>query len=154
MPGDRLEESLVVTVPAVMRLLLTHARPKKAWRQLTYQQYNVLYLAAEESLGQAAIARRLGVSAPVVNRLVTILADAGLLDRHRSTADRRVVRLGLTSKGRRQVAAMRRELLEAAREILEPVATADRTMLAGALRQLDVLLPDDGSDPVLSARRA
>jgi DNA-binding MarR family transcriptional regulator len=81
------------------------------------------------------------VSAPVVTRLASGLVDAGLVDRGHDPNDRRAVRLALTSTGRRQAAAMRRDLLRAAEELLEPLAPERRAAVAAALDELQVLLP-------------
>ena len=40
--GQTLEASLVATVAPVMRHLVAHARRRRTWSELTYQQYNVL----------------------------------------------------------------------------------------------------------------
>jgi len=93
-------------------------------------------------IGQAEIARRLMVSAPVVNRLAAALVEAGLLERGEDPDDRRAVLLALTGSGRRQVTAMRRDLLEAAGELLEPIPSDQRASVAEALERLQVLLPD------------
>jgi hypothetical protein len=37
-----LEASLIATVAPVMRHLVAHARRRRTWSELTYQQYNVL----------------------------------------------------------------------------------------------------------------
>ena len=148
MPGeaagadDGLEAWLVATIPLLMRHLLAHARRRPAWGEMTYQQYNVLRIIdGEGPMAQGEIARRLLVSAPVVTRQATALADAGLVERQPDVADRRSIRLALTAKGRRRVRAMRRELLEAAGELLAPLPEAQRAGLATALEQLRVLLP-------------
>jgi DNA-binding MarR family transcriptional regulator len=125
-----------------MRHLVAHARRRRAWKRLTYQQYNVLRIIhAEGAMPQAEIARRLLVSAPVVTRLASSLVEAGLVERNRDPADRRTVSLTLTSAGRRQAAAMRRDLLAAARELIEPLPEERRAGVAAALDELQVLLP-------------
>jgi DNA-binding MarR family transcriptional regulator len=137
-----LEASLIATVAPVMRHLVAHARKRRAWSELTYQQYNVLRLI--DTMGpqpQAEVARRLLVTAPVVTRLAATLADAGLVERRTDAADRRAVLLALTTKGRRRARAMRRDLLEAAHELLEPIPTSRRRAVARALEELQVLLP-------------
>ena len=88
-----------------------------------------------------AHARRLMVSAPVVTRQATALAEAGLVERQPDVSDRRSVRLSLTARGRRRVRAMRRELLAAAGELLAALPGAQREGVATALEQLRVLLP-------------
>ena len=137
-----LEASLIGTVAPVMRHLLAHARRRKTWSELTYQQYNVLRLI--DTTGpqpQAEVARRLMVSAPVVTRLAAGLADAALVERRPDAKDRRAVLLALTPKGRRRARAMRRDLLEAAHDLLEPLPEERRAAVAAALEELQVLLP-------------
>ena len=125
-----------------MRHLVAHARKRRTWSELTYQQYNVLRLV--DTTGpqpQAEVARRLMVSAPVVTRLAAGLADAGLVERRPDANDRRAVLLALTPKGRRRARAMRRDLLEAAHDLLEPLPEERRAAVAAALEELQVLLP-------------
>ena len=138
-----LEASLIATVAPVMRHLLAHARRRQAWSELTYQQYNVLRTI--DTLGaqpQGEVARRLMVTAPVVTRLASTLVDAGLVERRPDPGDRRAVLLALTPAGRRRSRAMRRDLLAAAHELLEPLPDDRRATLAAALEELQVLLPD------------
>jgi DNA-binding MarR family transcriptional regulator len=142
-PEEGLEARLVGTIGPVFRHLLAHARRRPAWQEMTYQQYNVLRIVQQHgTTGQAEIARRLLVSAPVVTRLAAALVDAGLLERREDPADKRAVLLALTATGRRQTTAMRRELLDAAGELLEPIPPEQREAVAEALERLQVLLPD------------
>jgi DNA-binding MarR family transcriptional regulator len=139
---DGLEAWLVATIPPVMRHLLAHARRRPSWAELTYQQYNVLrIIQAEGPMAQGEIARRLLVSAPVITRQASALAESGLVERRPDTEDRRSVRLALTTRGRRRVKAMRAELLDGARELLAPLPEEQRRNLAVALERLQVLLP-------------
>jgi DNA-binding MarR family transcriptional regulator len=138
-----LEANLIATVAPVMRHLVAHARRRRAWSELTYQQYNVLRMI--DTMGpqpQAEVARRLMVTAPVVTRLASALVDAGLVERHADARDRRAVLLELTPTGRRRARAMRRDLLAAARELLEPLPEERRAAVGAALEELQVLLPD------------
>jgi DNA-binding MarR family transcriptional regulator len=144
-----LEARLIRTVPLLMRHLLAHARRKPSWSELTYQQYNVMRIVAGEGpTAQAEIARRLLVSAPVVTRLASALVEAGLVERGDDPDDRRSVILHLTEEGTRRVTAMRKDLLRSAGELLEPLPVEQRSAIADALEQLEVLLP-----PRSSARR-
>jgi len=129
-----------------MRHLLAHARRRATWKRLTYQQYNVLRIIhADGPMPQAEIARRLFVSAPVITRLAAGLVDAGLVEKGRDVHDRRSVRLILTRSGRRRATAMRRDLLAAAAELIEPLPEDRRASVAAALDELQVLLPGRGS---------
>jgi DNA-binding MarR family transcriptional regulator len=126
-----------------MRHLLAHARHRKTWSELTYQQYNVLRMIDTRGpQPQAEVARQLMVSAPVVTRLASTLVDAELVDRRPDPGDRRAVLLALTPRGRRRARAMRRDLLDAAHELLEPLPADRRAAVAAALEELQVLLPD------------
>jgi DNA-binding MarR family transcriptional regulator len=125
-----------------MRHLVAHARRRRAWTDMTYQQYNVLRLI--DTTGpqpQAEVARHLVVTAPVVTRLASALAEAGLVERQADPNDRRAVILVLTETGRRRARRMRRDLLTAARELLEPLPAERRASVAAALEELQVLLP-------------
>jgi DNA-binding MarR family transcriptional regulator len=140
--ADELETRLIATIPRLMRHLLAHARRRAAWKRLTYQQYNVLRIIHSEGpMPQAEIARRLFVTAPVITRLSAGLVDAGLVERGGDPLDRRSVRLTLTRAGRRRAAAMRRDLLAAAKELIEPLPGDRRAAVAAALDELQVLLP-------------
>lgn len=126
----------------MLRHLLSHARRRPAWKELTYQQYNVLRIVATEgATAQADIARRLLVSAPVVTRLASAMVEAGLIERRGDPKDRRSVLLALTPKGRRRAGAMRRDLLAAAHELIEPLPADRRASVRMALDELQVLLP-------------
>lgn len=141
-----LEASLIATVAPVLRHLVAHARRRRAWSELTYQQYNVLRMI--DTMGpqpQAEVARRLMVTAPVVTRLASSLADAGLVERRTDPNDRRAVLLAPTARGRRRARAMRRDLLAAAHELLEPLPDERRAAIAAALEELQVLLPEQSA---------
>jgi DNA-binding MarR family transcriptional regulator len=143
---DDLEARLIATVPQVFRHLLSHARRRRAWREMTYQQYNVLRIVQKDGpVAPGEVARRLLVTAPVVTRLVSGLEKAGLVERHRDPSDRRAQNLVLTAAGRRKVSAMRRDLLAAAKELIEPLPEGRRAAVAAALDELEVLLPDRGT---------
>lgn len=138
-----LEASLIATVAPVMRHLIAHARRRRTWSELTYQQYNVLRIIDTQGpQAQAEVARWLLVTAPVVTRLASTLADAGLVERGTDPNDRRAVLLALTATGRRRARAMRRDLLQAAHELLEPIPEERRAAVGAALEELQVLLPE------------
>src|SRR5919109_5079135 len=99
--SQSLEAHLIATVAPLMRHLVAHARRRRAWSELTYQQYNVLRMI--DTLGpqpQAEVARRLMVTAPVVTRLASTLVESGLVERGTDPADRRAAGLAPTATGR------------------------------------------------------
>jgi DNA-binding MarR family transcriptional regulator len=138
-----LEAKLLAVVPRLMRHLLAHARLRPAWEDMTYQQYNVMrIIASEAEVSQGEIARRLAVTPPVVTRLASALVEAGFAERREDPADRRAVLLSLTVRGKRRVARMRRDLLAAASELLEPLDAGEREAVAAAVDHLQPLLPE------------
>jgi DNA-binding MarR family transcriptional regulator len=70
--------------------------------ELTPQQYNSLRLLKAEHparLPTLALAEKLVSRAPDITRLIDKLAERGLVERERPAENRRVVHVGITSKG-------------------------------------------------------
>ncbi len=144
--ADELEARLIATIPWVMRHLLAHAQRRSSWKGVTYQQYNVLRIIHSEGpVAPAEIARRLMVTAPVITRLTSGLVEAGLVERGSDPNDRRSVRLTLSRAGKRRASGMRRDLMVAATELIEPLPADRRAAVASALDELQVLLPGRGA---------
>ena len=142
-PIGSLEEEAYLNLQRTSNALSQGIAELLRGHDLTPGQYNVLRIIdGEGPLANAEIARRLLVTAPVVTRLASGLVEAGFVERHRDQADRRTVLLTLTPAGRRQATAMRRDLLVAARELIEPLPAGRRAAVAKALDELQVLLPN------------
>ncbi len=100
----------------------------------------LLLVRAEPGISGKEAARRLGTAPNTISTLVRDLADAGLLDRERDPADRRVVRLCLTDAARRRMTdheGHRTALLTDGLQTLDP---ADRDAVLAAVPALDALL--------------
>lgn len=70
--------------------------------ELTPQQYNALRLLRGEhpgTLPTLTLAARLVSRSPDITRLLDKLVQRGLIERHRSEANRRVVQVGITPRG-------------------------------------------------------
>jgi DNA-binding MarR family transcriptional regulator len=116
---------------------------------VTPTQYTVLAILSRrgESLSSAALARRLGVTAQSANEIVATLGTQDLVRRVEDAANRRILQLQLTPKGRNLLArcdaavdrfeqaffgalsAAEREVL---RELLIRVIAADRAQAPAA----------------------
>lgn len=97
--------------------------------ELTPQQYNALRLLRGEhpgTLPTLTLAARLVSRAPDITRLLDKLVQRGLIERHRSEANRRVVRIGITPRG-----------LELLRDLDEPVRQCHQRQL-GHLSRSDL----------------
>lgn len=95
-------DELALSVHAVMRSVLHRLHPVLEAEKISMGEFWTLHLVS--SLGSArvgTIARHLSVSAPTACAKVDELERSGLLVRHRSESDRRVVELAMTPKGRR-----------------------------------------------------
>jgi DNA-binding MarR family transcriptional regulator len=115
--------------------------------ELTPQQYNALRLlraARPETMRTTDLAARLVSRAPDITRLLDKLAGRNLIERRRSEANRREVRVGVTAAG----VALLDELQEPLRDCharqlghLTPSQLRDLTALLRAAR-----LPHEGAD--------
>lgn len=82
--------------------------------ELTPQQYNALRIlraAHPEKLNTLDLAGRLVSRAPDITRLLDKLAQRGLIERERPEANRRIVRVGITSAGVELLERMREPIL-------------------------------------------
>jgi DNA-binding MarR family transcriptional regulator len=140
-PFERLEAEVFLNVVRTAAVFLDTLADVLRPHDLSQPQYNVLRIlrgAGPDGLPSGAIGERMVRRDPDVTRLVDRLEARGLVARNRPAGDRRVVRVGLTSEGRRLVDALD-----------EPVADMHR-------RQLGHLTPDDLrtlSDLLEAARR-
>ena len=101
--------------------------------------YDILYQLrlAGAPLSMTELADRVLISRPTATRIVDRLVDRGWVDRDVDPDDRRVVRVALTSDGRRaQTKAARVHLDGLARFVDEPLAGHDVRSVAAALQAL------------------
>ena len=114
---------------------------------ITQQQYNVLRIlkgAGKAGLPCLEIGARMVTRVPDVTRLVDRMERSGLVSRHRSAEDRRVVRIHISHAGldlveqltgpidrlhRTQVEHLSQEQIEALNSLLEKVRSRDGNLL-------------------------
>jgi DNA-binding MarR family transcriptional regulator len=75
----------------------------------------------------------------MLSRVITKLADDGLVERESDAADRRAAWVAATSKGRRLAERMRRERTDALSAALHGLSNSDRATLDRALPALEQL---------------
>ncbi len=80
------------------------------------------------------VAAYLKITAPTATDIVDGLASEGLIERRADDADRRKVRLAVTKKGDRLIAAITKKRFAAFAEIVAPLTASDRKELARILR--------------------
>lgn len=98
---------------------------------------SVLVYGGDRTIGQLAEAERL--TAPAITRTVSLLEEQGLVERHRSETDRRVVTVTATGGGRRLMEAARARRIAALAADLRQLSRADLAALNRAASILDKL---------------
>ncbi|TDC69592.1 MarR family transcriptional regulator, partial [Micromonospora sp. KC606] len=100
----------------------------------------LLLVRGYPGIGGGEAARRLGTAPNTVSTLVRELADAGLLDRSRDPADRRLVRLRLTDAAHARMVEHERHRADLLTAALAAVVPADRAAIQTAVPALARLL--------------
>jgi DNA-binding MarR family transcriptional regulator len=141
-PDTALAEELY----AAVGLLRRHARriggrpfDDQATAPTTAQVELIRLVRRNPELSVADAAAELGLAPNTVSTLVRQLADAGVLERVRDSADGRVVRLRLTPDTRRRVEAWLDRRTAVTAEALAELSEDDRTALRRALPVLATL---------------
>ncbi|SBT44099.1 MarR family winged helix-turn-helix transcriptional regulator [Micromonospora auratinigra] len=141
MPTDEATARLGAVLGELHRLLRRTAGARARREVLPEAQVELLLLVrAEPAISGKEAARRLGTAPNTVSTLVRDLVDAGLLDRERDPADRRVIRLRITDAARARMAEHERHRTALLTEALTALPPADRATLAAAVPALDRLL--------------
>lgn len=137
-PLSEAADALIVVAPLanrwIERLLAGH-QPR-----VTVAQFLALRAIATEGLSGSELARRAGVSGPAVSQLLTGLADAGLLNRHELTEDRRRQTLTLSTRGRQVLHSAQALLRVRLTPLLAELSRPEADALTRALPHLEATL--------------
>ncbi len=165
-PPTNAAEALIGVAPLVSRWierLLAGHDPS-----LTLPQFLALRAIDTDGVSGSELARRAGVSGPAVSQLLAGLADAGLLERHEFSADRRRHTLVLSPRGKRALVSAQRLLTDRLSTVLGDVPRPEADALARALPRVEATLagtppprrppptpprPPTGLPPALRRRR-
>jgi len=117
---------------------LFHERADEVLEPLGIQvrQFGVLIRLADGTSSQRELADRLDVSTPVVVELVDALEAAGLVERRRDPADRRLNALHVTRGGRDVLESATAVLLAASEDLTRPIGEVGDRELRSLLRRL------------------
>ena len=145
MPAPNLlEEPLLPESRAYLDLVHTHScittKSSEIFRScgITEQQFHVLRVldaAGPGGLPCLEVARQLPTPAPDITRLLERMRRAGLIQRQRLEADRRVILIDLREKGRSVLAAVLPRLAEFHRERLSHMSARELEQLGLLLRK-------------------
>jgi homoprotocatechuate degradation regulator HpaR len=102
-----LDQSLPLKLLKARELVMERFRPHLHARGITDQQWRVLRALAEYSeLDAGRLARLVVIKMPSLSRIMNDLERRGLVEKHASQADRRLVNLRITDEGRGVFAEM------------------------------------------------
>ncbi|MEM6647313.1 MAG: MarR family transcriptional regulator [Bacteroidota bacterium] len=96
----------------------------------------VAFIGVESSVRMGALADHLGVVQSAVTPLVDRLEASGLVERVRSTADRRVWHVKLTKAGQQAYGDHQKLYATLAARMLEPLSSIERDLLISLLTRI------------------
>jgi len=115
--------------------------------ELTDAQYSLLFCLRDESqMSVRELAEAADLSPASVTEMLEGLAGAGLVDRHRSDRDRRVMLTSLTESGRGLVEDRRARFEPRLRAALEPFSEDELVIAASVLERLRDLFQEIGDE--------
>ncbi|MBE1496432.1 DNA-binding MarR family transcriptional regulator [Amycolatopsis lexingtonensis] len=136
-----LADRLLGAVQGIRRVVRRRVRAEVPGFPLPGAQVEVLRVVADHpGIGVAAAARELHLANNSVSTLVNQLADAGLLRREPDPADRRAVRLEITTAARDRIASWRRARTGLVAEALTALSEEDLEAIENALPALEKLV--------------
>ena len=130
--------------PTLAELVTSLAgRLRSAWRDglapwglSPHQGRALLVVALEPELRLTDLASRLRIAPRSATEVVDALVEAGLAERHTDDTDRRATLIGLTSKGRTTVRAIRDAREKMATGVFDRISERDRVQLQRILGRL------------------
>lgn len=130
----------------LMRIVTVMARAEVDRRMeplgLTQAQWMpLLHLAAGRAQTAAELARNCMQSPGAMTRMIDRLVDKGMIERERSTTDRRVVRLRLTPEGQRCAAQLPAIVKGVNQDVLSPLSAEERQQFQRYLLRVYTALP-------------
>jgi len=122
---------------SALRSLKARHETRFATVGLTFQQWIVLsHVRNGIALTVAALSRKTQYDSGAMTRLIDQLEKRGLIERQRSSKDRRIVGLKLTKEGQKTVTALQPLVLDTLNEALEGFTRQEVTDLEDYLRRI------------------
>mgnify|MGYP000871798778 FL=1 len=115
-------------------------------RSLSEERYrSLLCLLKMEEAGLSELSERLSISASSLCIMLGKLEEEGLVERHRSSKDRRQVHYSCTAKGRERVNAAQEELLGQLASQFQGLSADQRDRLLKGLNEIESVLASLGT---------
>ena len=137
----RFSRRLVALFPALGRGIARHEHNDLSRGKITLPQVWTLdYLAHHDQAPMNTLAQALGISKPAATGLVDRLIAHGLAARTGDPQDRRVVRVAITPKGRRQLTNIWEQKRRVLATVFGKISARDRTHYLATLERVVSIL--------------
>lgn len=141
---DGIVEDLLSITPLVRRNIqrkLVRTAFAQIEEDITLPHLEIMKSLQEEGTRHIAeIGERLQIPKPQMTRLIDRLEDLGIVARRADNADRRVINIALTGKGRRIIEELDRVIMGSIRVKLASLTEAELRELSGSLKKLGDIL--------------
>ena len=142
-PGEQaIIDAIVDALPEIVRGVSATRNQLSAGLRMPHLRA-LLRIARDEGLTMGELARRVGVSFAAATQVVEQLVALELVTRERSTADRRVVRLGLTDRAHAELDAALVRRAAQVREVCAQLSPDEARAFARGMELLGTVLMRD-----------
>jgi DNA-binding MarR family transcriptional regulator len=141
------EKATDLFVAVLAKALTNRVLDKAFYGQVTLSQLQGLrYLLHNEQRLMSDLAEGLGISYPAATKTVERLVKKGLVARESDPADRRVVKVQLTERGRQLVEEIDATMNQSLASVLERLSTGDREALLRGMSAFIAAILEDLKD--------
>ena len=141
---DRFSQRMVALLPRMMRGFNRRESNYLSRGKITIPQLGVLeHLSRNREIPMNELARHLAITRPAATGLADRLIAQGLVARQGDRADRRVVRIRLTPKGRRvldNIWGQKRRMIQ---QVFGQISPSDRTQYLSTLERVTQILSEE-----------
>lgn len=143
---DELEayiQDLWNTIMRIMRKLRSSTLTEEDIELSPPQGLMLMELSRSGPLSMSELSQRLEVNQGVATRMVDRLLEKGLLERQRSSDDRRVVMVSASEKGTKITLRLEEENQDMMKELLQPVSREEREVLLALVKGIEQRLEQE-----------
>jgi MarR family transcriptional regulator for hemolysin len=134
--SDEAARELLEVVPVIVKDIRSEMRSRRS-PDLTVPQFRTLaFVDRNKGTSLSAVANHMGLTLPSTSRLVDGLLARGMLTREDNPADRRRVKLGVTSHGLKVLETSRRGTLTYLTDKIASLSAEDRETIIKAMKAM------------------
>jgi DNA-binding MarR family transcriptional regulator len=142
---EGIADSFLLFFPLFYRKILRVASAEKRVNPIN-TQYQVLAIVMHSgNLQISEIGRRLGISSPNMTPLIDRLIEKGYAERLLDSKDRRVIKIGISEKGKRFVANRRRIARNTIKKNLSTLGSEDLAVLSTSIETFKQIIARVGN---------